>query len=559
MWIPEMVEKLTNAVNGEKTRVVEHYAGLTGLSQAQLYRIAAKNGYDAGRKRRSDHGECRLTEQQIHYVAGLIQTSSRLNKKTIMSCQDALEIAERNGIIEPGTVSAARLAGILRERELSAAALKTPTPHVNMRSLHPNHVHLVDVSVCIQYYLSKAALRILPENEFYKNKFENFAKIKQKIFRYVLTDHFSHTIFVKYYIGKGETQDNLFDFLCSAWAEKDPRFPFRGVPMILMLDRGAANVSGAIKAFIKNLDVALSLPADKNARRQGSVEKAQDIVEKAFESRLRFKPAEDIDRLNELAVSWCIGFNANRVHSRHKMTRSACWVTITETQLRDLPDVEILQRIFTNPVKTCHVYGDYTIKFRGEVYRIKHVEGLVPGKSKVEVIYRPFSWPEVTVVYDGVEYVARPLETVEGGFYADAPVIEAEYKAHPESPAQKGLKKIENLAYGEDRKKNAIPFDGIEVLGYQADDVPEFMPKKGTVMDLGAAGYDVRELPLIEFIQRLVREFGPLSFDENKLIRVVFRGTIPAVSADEIVDLVHQGESVIDAVSRYAEAERKAV
>jgi hypothetical protein len=43
------------------------------------------------------------------------------------------------------------------------------------------------------------------------------------------------------------------------------------------------------------------------------------------------------------------------------------------------------------------------------------------------------------------------------------------------------------------------------------------------------------------------------------MIRIVFRGTIPAVSADEIVDLVHQGESVIDAVSRYTEAERKAV
>ena len=559
MWIPEMVSKLENAVNGEKARVISEYARLTGKSAAQLYRIAGKNGYDAGRKRRSDHGECCITEQQIHYVAGLIQKASRLNKKTIMSCQDALELAERNGIIEPGPVSAARLSGILRERELSAAAMKTPTPHVNMRSLHPNHVHQVDVSVCIQYYLSSKALKILPESEFYKNKFENFAKIKQKILRYVMVDHFSHAIYVKYYVAKGETQDNLYDFLCSAWGEKDPRFPFHGVCFILMLDRGAANKSQGIKNFIKNLDVELSLPADKNARRQGSVEKAQDIIEKSFESRLRFSPVDEIDRMNELAMAWCIGFNANRIHPRHKMTRSACWMTITDEQLRKLPSLEILQAIFSEHAKTCHVYGDYTIKFRGEVYRIKHVEGVVPNKSKVDVVYRPFSWPEVTVVFDGVEYVARPLETVEGGFYADAPVIEAEYKAHPESPTQKGLKKIENLAYGEERKKNDIPFDGIEVLGYQADDVPEYMPKKGTVMDMGASEYDVRELPLIEFIQRLVREFGPLSFDENKLIRVVFRGTIPAAYADEIVDLVHQGEGVMDAVSRYAEAERKAV
>jgi hypothetical protein len=554
-----MVERLSSAVNGEKTQVIDYYAGLTGKSPAQLYRIAAKHGYSAGRKRRCDHGECCLTEQQILYVAGLIQTSSRLNKKTIMSCQDALEIAERNGIIEPGTVSVARLSGILRERDLSAEVMKTPTPHVNMRSLHPNHVHQVDVSVCIQYYLSNKVLKILPENEFYKNKFENFARIKQKIFRYVMVDHYSHAIYVKYYIGTGETQDNLFDFLCSAWGEKDPRLPFHGVCFVLMLDRGAANKSQGIRNFIKNLDVLLSLPADKNARRQGSVEKAQDIVEKAFESRLRFSPVDEIDRLNDLAISWCIGFNANRIHNRHKMTRSACWMTITDEQLRKLPSIDILQSIFREHKKPCHVYGDYTIKFRGEVYRIKHVEGLVPNKSQVDVIYRPFSWPEVTVVFDDIEYVAKPLETVAGGFYADSPVIEAEYKAHPESPTQKGLKKIENLAYGAERKKNAIPFEGIEVLGYQGDDVPEYMPKRGTVMDMGAAAYDVREVPLIEFIQRLVREFGPLSFDENKMIRIVFRGTIPAVSADEIVDLVHQGESVIDAVSRYTEAERKAV
>lgn len=187
------------------------------------------------------------------------------------------------------------------------------------------------------------------------------------------------------------------------------------------------------------------------------------------------------------------------------------------------------------------------------------MEGLVPNKSKVEVVYRPFSWPEVTVIFDGVEYVAKPLETVAGGFYADSPVIEAEYKAHPESPTQKGLKKIENLAYGEERKKNAIPFDGIEVLGYQGDDVPAFMPKRGTVMDMGAAAYDVREVPMIEFIQRLVREFGPLSIEDNKLIRFVFRGTVSAAIADDVVDAVYQGECLADAVSRYAEAERKAV
>ena len=56
--------------------------------------------------------------------------------------------------------------------------LNAPTPHTDMRSLHPNHVHLVDVSTCIQYYLDDGGMKIMRQDEFYKNKFENFKKVK---------------------------------------------------------------------------------------------------------------------------------------------------------------------------------------------------------------------------------------------------------------------------------------------------------------------------------------------------------------------------------------------
>ena len=178
-------------------------------------------------------------------------------------------------------------------------------------------------------------------------------------------------------------------------------------------------------------------------------------------------------------------------------------MTIKEGQLRELPDIDLLQDIFANPKVSRLVKGDYTVEFKTEFYRVKHIPGIVPNKTRVDVIHRPFAWPEITVVWDDVEYPVRPLETVEGGFFADSPVIEEEYKAQPETPTMRGLKRIENLAFGIDPKKDAVPFAGTEVFGYQADDVPVSMPKRGAVIDMGAHEFVDREISVTELIQRL--------------------------------------------------------
>jgi hypothetical protein len=552
MWKMELVRDLGAARDGDgkATNVMRRYMECTGKSKQQLYRIAKDNGYKpkTKRKRRCDLGTCCLTDEQIGYVAGRLHTSARQIKGVIIPVEKALEDAFDNGIIDRGSISVSRMQAILRERGLNAEALNVQEPHIEMRSLHPNHVHEWDVSVCIQYYLKgKQGLRIMDERKFYKNKWENFAKVKQKIYRYVLTDHFSHTIFIKYYIAKGETQDNLYDFLSAGWAGgKHKKLPFRGVPFFVLMDAGAANISKAITRLINRLDVKTPKALPSNAKRQGSVERAQEVVEKWFESELRFQPADSIETLNEWALDWCVWFNATKKHTRHKMTRTACWLQIKEEQLRELPAPEILHNLYAQPEKECLVYGDYSIKFNSERFRVKHIEGLIPHKSKVKAILRPYHWPEIGIVFNDVEYLASPIGTADGGFSADASVIGEEFKAMPESITQKGKKRIENRAYGEDRKKDDIPYAGSGTMGKQAAKVTyDFMPRKGTPMAFDKAGVEEKEIPITEFFKRLIGQGCSITPEMNKAIRAEYGKSISLTESARLIDLIESGDAYV--------------
>jgi hypothetical protein len=121
---------------------------------------------------------------------------------------------------------------------------------------------------------------------YYKNKPQYFKLIKKVLLRYVMTDHTSGTIYLRYYYVRGEDTHTLVDFVWNAWAPKpDPGgFPFQGVPEILMTDPGAANISAAFRGLMKNLKVNLIVHAPGAARAKGSVETAHAFVERYFES-----------------------------------------------------------------------------------------------------------------------------------------------------------------------------------------------------------------------------------------------------------------------------------
>lgn len=134
------------------------------------------------------------------------------------------------------------------------------------------------------------------DREFYKNKLENYAKVKFKVYRYVMYDRASGAIVPWYTEAAGENQHSLFNFLMFAWGQQAGRL-IHGVPYFLLWDKGSANTSAAIKELLRQLEVTPLEHEAGNSRAKGGVEGANNIVETQFESRLRFEPVEDVAQL----------------------------------------------------------------------------------------------------------------------------------------------------------------------------------------------------------------------------------------------------------------------
>ena len=547
MWQEEMVEELKEADCKGRKAVLAKYSDKSGFCNQHLYRVAAEYGWVSGKKTRADKDVLKsgLTDDQVTFIAGLIYETGRENKGPIMPVEKAIIIAEDNGIIKPGQATPATMNRILRERQMSKVHMNAPAPHTDMRSLHPNHCHLVDVSVCIQYYLKDGKLSMMDERDFYKNKPHNFAKIKLRLLRYLLVDHFSGAFYLKYYETTGETQDNLWNFLKDAWVHKNnDRYQFRGVPFQMLMDTGAANTSKAIVKFLGKLEINIPKGRPYNPRRQGAVETHHKIIEEWFESGLRIQPATSVEQLNEWAVDFSAWFHANHKHTRHGMTRSACWSLITSVQLRELPGDEILQDLFANPEEERTVQN-YTISFRGKDYSLKHIEGLFNG-AKVMAVLKPFKLPNIDVIFNDQAYEAQPIEMLPahlGGFRANAAIIGETFRAQPETGTQRAIKRFDEMAYGEIRKKDAVPFEGIQVYGNQSDKIDKvaFIRKTGTAMEVDR-GLVVEDMPMAEFFRKLFQAIGPIAPELNQELRAKYGTAINKKEAEEVIEKIASGQ-----------------
>jgi len=547
MWQEDLAAALRGANPRERKAILAKYRDRTGFSDQHLYRVAAEHGFTSGRRGRSDRGVLKtgLTDEQIELVAGLMYETGRENKGPIMPVERAIQLAEMNGYLGCGQVTPGAMNRILRERQMSKAHMKAPAPHTPMQSLHPNHVHVFDVSVCIQYYLKNGKLGIMDEKVFYKNKPENFAKIKERILRYVITDHFSGAFRARYYNTSGESAENLWHFLKWAWGTQcHEKLPFRGVPFILLMDTGAANKSHAILNFLERLEVEVPRGLPYNPRRQGSVETTHTIIEQWFESGLRIEPGTEIEQINVWLWDWMAWHQAFKNHSRLKMPRTPAWLWIKEEQFRELPEEAILQEIYVGKEETRKVSGAYAISFDGKEYNLKHVPGICVDAT-VRVVRKLYKRPLIDVEWQGVLYEAGPIEmlpAVRGGFRADAAVIGQSYKAQPETQTQKALKRFDNMAYGEDRKKDAAPFAGLHVYGGLADRIGvEFIAKRGTPIAVDRAAIMDTHISVDELIRRAVRQAGRITPDTNQFLRARYEAGIEVKEAEEVIRGIMDG------------------
>ena len=374
----------------DRRKQVGELASTYGVNLGSVYRCVKQ--FREGRSReisiRADRGKPRVLSSDdmllyVEIIMGLKGYDPTKPKKLIgnpnksMSTAQALEIAEKLGVVPEGKLTVRTVNRWARNYRTTVKDMCTPTPAVKLVSAHPNQVHVIDFSVCEQYYLRDSDGKIITRPWTYKNKPN---ESKEKIWAFALVDHYSNVKFIKYFLSAGESTEILFQGLVEAWNKKDDtQFPFHGAPRIVYADKGSALMSHKIQNLLKALNVESVEHMPGNPRAKGMVETAFRHIQQDFETELRHCPASSIEELNDRMYNWLLAHNW-KAKTGEKIPRFSRWQEITNEQLLELPHREILRKVSaSHTVRTVDVYC--SIRLNGEIHGVP--EGLVGRKVRV--------------------------------------------------------------------------------------------------------------------------------------------------------------------------------
>jgi len=456
------------AAHGEKSGLIKAAAQSMDVTAQTIHRWLKEHRYSV-RKRRADAGLHSVSKEECEAVLQTLLRAQKENDKEVRTLADAIGKLRANGLIRAeridpatGEIIALSDSAISRAMDAYGLSLKTarkPRPYQPLASPHPNWCWQVDASVCILFYLPGGkdgeGNAIVPLNKavHYKNKPQNLKAIEKfRVIRYVMTDHASGVIRVRYY-PHSESGEHTVDFLTWLMAEKEnPHDPMHGKPVMIMVDPGAT-ASGLVRRFCARMGVRLIVNKPGNPRAKGQVEQANNLWEMKFEGWLSFARDRitDFSSLNQAAYDYQIWFNETRIHTRHNMTRFAAWRTITAEQLIKTAPAATLKQLATSRPVTAQVKGDLTVQLDGKKYRCAHVPGIEIG-SKLSLCYAPLAGGGVMAIEindDGTEthYPLDEVVSIGTYQYSDmAAIVGEEYKSPPDTEAVRTQKRLDKAA-----------------------------------------------------------------------------------------------------------------
>lgn len=562
----QLAQAASSAQRGSKQALYDQACLELGISNATLHRYLGQVTVKPPRKQRSDAGAVELSRDDARTISAMLTSSARKTGKRLMSIGQAVDILLANGEIKPFVLdeetgelkrlSDSAIARALRSYGMHPDQLSRPTPAVELKSLHANHVWQIDASMCVLYYLNartekECGLKVMEYDRFYKNKPSNLKKIESnRVWSYEVTDHYSGAIFVHYVMG-AESGTNLAESFIAAIQKREGN-PMHGVPFILMMDQGSAMTSGLFTNLARRLQVQLIAHAPGNARATGQVEKARDLIERSFESSLRLQPVADLADLNAKAQRWACWYNANKVHSRHGKTRFDIWTTIAAEQLRIAPPTPVCFELLSERVEQRQVKDNLTVSFKGQLYCVKDVPQVMVGE-KLQVTVNPYAADAAQVLLkdaDGHEtLLSIPLlARDEAGFLERANVINEDYARPADTVLDSNRKEVLRHTYDAatdeeaqaKKKAGAVPFasrvDPYKVI----DQAPQrtYLPKAGvelaTAVTTRSTPLPVRVLSQFEAAQALKARGMALSTDMIATLRSLHP---EGVAEDQLDDL----------------------
>ena len=570
---PVMVQRLMRvaqdaaaAPSGGKQAIYAAACQELDMSLATLHRHLKKITVKPERKKRSDAGRVWLTRNEAVAISAVLMESHRKNKKRLMAIGQAVQLLRANDKVRAERVDAitgecvplsdSAIARSLKQYGLHPDQLNQPTPSVQLKSLHPNHVWQIDASICVLYYLKKSVndtggLRVMEREAFNKNKPKNLKRIESdRVWSYEVTDHYSGAIFVHYVYGS-EDSANLIESFIEA-IQKRPDDPMHGVPFHLMMDMGSAMTSGMFKNLARRLQVNLIAHSPGNARATGQVEKARDLIEKSFESGLKFKPIKDLAELNAQAQCWSRWYNATQIHSRHGRSRFDQWMKITAEQLRIAPDVQMCQALVSHNPESRKVTTELTVSFKGQSYDVRDVPNVMIGES-LQVSINPYAEEAALVIYADAEgnevlHSVPLIKKDEGGFREDANVINEDYKRPKNTVLEANRDEVRRFAMQASTneeaqakaKANVTPFGGQLDPFKVIEQAPErtYLPKRGIALPSSTTtsqtATPVRVLSLFEIAAELVRRGMTMNRERNEQIRFWYPDGVPEDQIDAL-------------------------
>lgn len=553
------------AGHGKKGAIYDAACAELALSKPTLLRALKEVTVKPERKRRSDAGATNVTRDEALIISAALMASLRKSAtKRLLSIDDAVDTMRANGEIrceriDPDTgevfqLSTSTIIRALRTYRLHPDQLLRPAPAVELSSPHPNYAWQIDASLCVLYYLNartaqESGLQVMEYDRFYKNKPANVKRIENdRVWSYETTDHNSGAIFVNYVLG-AESSVNLAESFIKAICQR-PGDPIHGVPYYLMMDPGSAPTSGSIANLARRLQVKILVHKSGNARATGQVECARNIIERSFETTLRFTPVHDLEALNQRAQKWAIWYNATREHSRHGMTRLNQWLTITPEQLRIAPSPEMCRMLLTHEPELRTVDDYLRVKFGGQDRRwdVSAVPRVMVGE-KLKVTYNPYRDDAVFVVdhdADGNEMLFEaPLVTKDAaGFATTANRIGEDWSRQVETIADVNRRDVDRTLYGVEteaeieaaKKAKALPFGGrIDAMKRINDtDLPAVLPRRGTALDVAtrAPAAAERSLSGFEAAAELSRRGVKMDAEKNRLVAGWYPDGVPESELD---------------------------
>jgi len=335
---------------------------------------------------------------------------------------------------------------------------------------------------------------------------------------------------------------------------------FHGVPKILYWDKGSANTSHAIKNALQALQVTPLEHTAGNPRAKGAVEQANNLVEKLFESRLRFEPVASVDELNAAAVAWTAAYNSDTIphydarlkrrYMAQPKARYALWQIIRQEQLRLLPDESVCRYLLSAKPEARRVRADLTVSIRHpmskqrEHYDVADLPNVYPN---AEVMVSPLIYGDCQVVvsiedYKGEE-VSRVLSRIErdefSGFRLDAAVIGDEWKSQPDTTVERAGKSADHAAYpdmdvddaAKARDKGVTPFGGeLDAHSHlQHVEQPSYMRRPGSEMSVpDRVNVEEEPMTVTEACKRLVADLGKREgINYHHLVRGLYPDGVP--------------------------------